>query len=62
VVGFDNLVCNLAAAELLDVLLELVVKDIREPLEEHERQDKVFELGCVGRAANGAGGIPQPRF
>jgi hypothetical protein len=57
VVSFDNLPCRFFIAKFLNVLGELIIEDIRKLFVEDERQDKVLELGRIGRAANSAGGI-----
>jgi hypothetical protein len=39
---------------------KLVVEHVRKALVKHQGQDEVFELGGVGGAADGTGGVPQP--
>ena len=42
--------------------VQLVIKDIAEALGEDEREDEVLVLRRVLRAADGAGGVPDPGF
>ncbi len=60
VVGFDHLAGGLLVAPLFDLAGELVVEDVGEALEEDKGEDEVLELGGVGGAADGAGGVPEP--
>ena len=59
VVAFGNLLRRGAVAVFLGEAGDFVVEDIRQALEEEERQQVVLELGGVLLAANGAGGVPQ---
>ena len=49
-------------ADFLRDAVQLVIEDIAEALGKDEREDVVFELGRILRAANGAGSVPDPRF
>jgi hypothetical protein len=40
----------------------LVVEDIRQPLEEDQRQDVILELGRVERRPDRASRLPEPVF
>lgn len=53
----DDLTGQLGVAESLDLGGELVVEDIGEVLVEDQWQDEVLELGRVGGAAYGTGGV-----
>ncbi len=49
-------------ADFLRDAVQFVIKDIAEALGEDERKDVVLELGCILRAPNGTGRIPNPGF
>ena len=59
VVILGNSLCDILIAVFFRQPLDLVVEDVREALEEEERQQVVLELGRVLLAANGARGIPK---
>ena len=46
------------ATEVIGQVPDLIVEDVRQPLEEDEGQDVVLELGGIQRAADGTGGLP----
>ena len=50
------------AAGLLECRGSLFVVDVADPLKEHQREDVGLEVGCVDRAAEDVGGIPEHRF
>ncbi len=62
VVGLDDLTGDFLVAELRHLPGELVVKHVRESLEEDQRQNEVLEFGGVRRPPDGTCGVPQPRL
>ena len=59
VVVLGDFLRDFPVSEFLGQTFDLVVEDIREALEEEERQQVVLELRCVLLAADGAGSVPQ---
>ena len=59
---FDELERLGARADFLGDAVQLIVENIAEPLGEDEREDVVLVLGGVLRAADRAGGVPDPGF
>lgn len=47
--------------ELLAERGDLVLVDVRQPLQEDQREDVVLELRGINRTADLAGGLPEPR-
>src|SRR5262249_1671351 len=62
VVLLDQLRRRLAVAELRRQVADLIVEDIRQPLQEDQGQDVVLELRGVERPPNLTGSIPKPAF
>jgi len=46
VVGFYDFASDLLVPELLDLTHKLIVEHVRKPLEEHKREDEIFEFGA----------------
>ncbi len=62
VVAFGDLLCDFSVADLLGQPVDLVVEDIREPLEKEEGQQVVLEFRSILFPADGAGRVPQHLF
>jgi len=60
VILLDQLGRFLHIPELMGQVRHLVVEDIRQPLEEDQRQDVILELGRVERPPDRAGRLPEP--
>ena len=58
----DKVASQFLITKVLDIGVTFIIEDIRESFVEDERQNKIFELGSIGRSTNGTGGIPQPGF
>ena len=61
-VGFGDFERGGALTVVLGEACYLVVEDVRQALEEQQRQQVILELGRVLLAANGAGRVPQHLF
>ena len=59
---FQQVQNQVAAAVFGAQVLDFVIEYVGQPLEKHQRQDVVFELGRIHRTADGTGGIPKPGF
>ena len=56
----DQLGRRLHIPEVMGQVGNLVVEDIREPLEEDQRQDVILELGRIERPPDRASRLPEP--
>lgn len=57
-----NLKTKDPGAYFLGDSVQFVIEDIAESFGKDKGEDKFFEFGSVFRAANGTGGVPNPRF
>ncbi len=58
----DQLGRRLHIPEVMGQVGNLVVENIRQPLEEDQRQDVILELGRIERPPDRAGRFPEPVF
>jgi hypothetical protein len=62
VVGLGELEGLLARGDFGGDAVQLIIEDVAEALGENEGEDVVLVFRRVLCAANGAGGVPDPRF
>jgi hypothetical protein len=62
VVGLGELEGLFARTDLSSDAVDLIIEDVAQAFRKDEREDVILVFGRVFGPANGAGGVPDPRF